>query len=145
MDPSNFDRLVRSFARPASRRRTVGVLIGGMLTALGPVAPSVADNTCKPNGTANRSKCNKDAQCCSRVCASGTCGCATPPSSSTCSSFGFCSRFSTTEGCTVCTDFPSCGQPDRYPPCTSTADCAADKVCVTGGACSVCARICGLA
>jgi hypothetical protein len=149
MNPTNFDRLVRSFARPTSRRRTVGVLAGATLAALGPVTPSVADTTCKPNGTTNRSKCNHNAQCCSRVCVSGRCGCATPPSNSTCSGLrpprgGICSVITTTEGCRVCTDLPSCGQPERYPPCTSTADCAANAVCAVGG-CSVCADICGLA
>jgi hypothetical protein len=34
MDPQNFDRLVRTLVQPASRRRALGGLLGGMLTAV---------------------------------------------------------------------------------------------------------------
>src|SRR5689334_6057873 len=38
MDPSRFDGLVRSLAQPASRRRAVGVLVGGALATLAGVS-----------------------------------------------------------------------------------------------------------
>jgi hypothetical protein len=69
MEAERFDRIVKRVSGAADRRRLLAGLLGAALAA---AAPAAADTVCKPNSTRNRSKCNKDAQCCSRVCASGT-------------------------------------------------------------------------
>jgi hypothetical protein len=55
-----------------------------------------------------------------------------------------CHLLPTTEGCQVCTAEPSCENPD-FPPCASTADCAAGSVCLGDPYCHVCVRICASA
>jgi hypothetical protein len=147
MEAERFDRIVKRVSGAADRRRLLAGLLGAALAA---AAPAAADTVCKPNSTRNRSKCNKDAQCCSRVCASGTCGCAAHPTSLTCATLRppggglACHLLPTTEGCQVCTAEPSCENPD-FPPCASTADCAAGSVCLGDPYCHVCVRICASA
>ena len=69
MEAERFDQIVKRVSGAADRRRLLAGLLGA---ALATASPAAADTACKPNGTTNRSKCKKNAQCCSRVCASGT-------------------------------------------------------------------------
>src|SRR5690349_18362971 len=74
MDPTRFDRLVRSLAQPASRRRTLGVLVGGALAIVGDAAPGVAKRhhrTPKPHAKPTCGKagapCAIPSDCCSSL------------------------------------------------------------------------------
>ena len=78
MDPTRFDDLVRSLNYPASRRRTLGVLLGSTLAGLGLGADAAkrkhrqhreaSTDACKSDGKA----CTKDSQCCNNSCVGAT-------------------------------------------------------------------------
>src|SRR5215211_5293732 len=70
---SFFDELARGLAdgsvtRGKALRLMGAALVGGALVSVG-IGEAEADNLCKPIGK----KCNKDNQCCSQNCSSGTC------------------------------------------------------------------------
>lgn len=74
----SFDGLARGLASGMSRRQALKLLgaslAGGLLALFGGVgAASAADAGCKRPGK----KCSTNSQCCSEICANGTCACIT--------------------------------------------------------------------
>jgi hypothetical protein len=117
-------------------------------------------NTTMPDGSVNNSGCTAGTACCStcteetcghgRMCTASGCTCSPAISSFECRARCRFQNMGTVEDCTICmADLPSCGQPDRYPPCNSSADCTADAACARSsvgcggpGAIGVCVRVC---
>jgi hypothetical protein len=159
MDPTRFDRLVRSLDRMASRRGAFGIVVGA-LALLGDAAPGLTTRR-RHKGIRHRRQVSAaeagGISACVEFCAeefgagtpaARTCtrDAATGPSPDVCRSRQqpgvlFCEPARTIEGCDVCSERPSCG-PEGCPPCTSSADCAAGSACLVG---SACARLCVVA
>lgn len=77
MDPSSFDELTKALATPTSRRQALktfaATALAGMLSLSG--LDKVFAGNCTPNGH----KCQKNKECCSRLCDPTTSTCVCPP------------------------------------------------------------------
>ena len=88
-------------------------------------APLCIGNVCAP--------CNAETCGHGRICDEHGCSCPPVTPSSECSrQCRAGTTLTTVEGCQICmADTPSCLQPERYPPCHSSADCAANAACIS--------------
>jgi hypothetical protein len=173
MDPTNFDRFVRSLTWPASRRGALGVMVGA-LALLGQAVPGVAKQrhhqstaghspgraattgTCKAAGKA----CAKNGQCCSGNCTPAPGKTSVAGSGSICCAAGQIQYPAGTccSGClpygTACTADTQCGSGicnTIYAICyqclpansTSIGYCTRDAECCPGLTCNTSTRACG--
>jgi hypothetical protein len=135
MDGQRLDDVARALAG-GSRRQVVKGLAGaaaaGLLALVGG-RRARADRSCKPSGDLPQSKCNKDEQCCSRVCYQGRCCSAATscPAGQDCGTAP--DGCGGSLGCGSCTPPNTCGgggTPDACG-CTPTSCAAEGKNCGT--------------
>lgn len=72
MDGSRFDRLTRTLATAAPRRRVVAGLVAGVFGGIGSRARDGVDAAC----TRTARPCATGGECCSGICTNGRCACA---------------------------------------------------------------------
>jgi hypothetical protein len=149
VDSERFDRLVRSFGQPRSRRQTVRGLAAAI--AVGTLALGEREaraDECKRNGK----PCKKNGQCCSHNCV-GASGKSTAKSDGTCQPYqstcaggeDWCRDFTACDE--VCGCFPTlsggtiCGFRSEFISCESDQDCVdhpdfgEDSVCSPASGC----------
>lgn len=151
MDDRRFDALTRALSGTTPRRQALRLLGGGFLGSLlaGFGSSAAAQETTATACRRVKRPCDRDRDCCSRICKHGTCrcrpghpGCDSPglcpaasgdvPCSGTvpCNAAGsnFCFCGATTEGPAACIENATfCANPI---PCTDSTDCDAGKLCV---------------
>lgn len=140
MDEKRFDALTRTLARGRSRRAALTSLAGGVLAAafarLGhatAAAPSAA--VCK----AKNKKCDKNTDCCSKLCKAGKCRCRTLRAP--CDESADCCQGRICLTSNGCNDGKRCRRKNGET-CASKCDCATGIQCKGGKCCNPEGAVC---
>ena len=159
MDSARFDTLTKSLSTPGTRRGALGGLLAGTFSLLG-LADGAAKNRRRVSaegpcgdGSGKANSCEKDKDCCTRVCKHGRCRCkklgeGCKDDRNCCASFGQPMRCQSgscqTDVPPPPPTLPSCavGQKPCADGCIPTNHCCTDEDCAAqpnccGGACGM--------